>query len=345
MVIKASASAEIRQLVAALGGPDEVRREAAIARLSILGERAVDRLIGAYDEGTPGTRIAVLRALEAVGSRRAIGVARRALAEGGDVAIVAAATLRGLLNSTHEPTAAEALDTLVSVALDSRADRTARIAALDALRDVPGNVRARVAGALGADPDPGVRSRAIEAPREAATADAVWQEALEGRLPDSASDLRDLIKARGAAAPLSVLQKLIDAVRQREGTLSGPRREDWLAMRGTLHQALALRDSRVAVYDLRETLADARGPLPVSFLAALHVVGDGTCLEGIAAAYSQAPPSASHWRYQLASAFRTISRRERITKRHAAVKRLAAKWPDAVAELTSPAVSAAGRRQ
>jgi hypothetical protein len=337
MVIKASASTEIRQLVAALGGADEVRREAAIARLSIIGARAVDRLVAAYGEGSREMKVAVLRALEAAGDRRAIAVARDALAEGGDVAIAAASSLRGLLAAEHEPTAADALDLLVTVALDPAAERRVRLAAFEGLRDVPGNVRDRVAGALRSDPDAGLQARAVEAPREAATSDAIWQDALEGRLPETPADLRDVIHVRGATAPLGVLQKLIDAVRQKEGTRPGPKRAEWLTTRGALHQALALRGSRIAVYDLRETISDARAPLPVSFLSALHVVGDDTCLEGLAAAYAQAPAGDAHWRHQVGAAFRAIAKRERLTRRSVAMKRIAAKWPREVAELTAPA--------
>jgi hypothetical protein len=334
MVIKASASAEIRQLVAALGEADDVRREAAIARLSIIGERAVDRLVAAYDGAARDMKVAVLRALEAMGDGRTLPLARRALAEGGDVAIAAAASLRGLLASDHGPTATDALDILVAVALDPAAERRVRLAAFEGLREVPGNVRDRVAEALRLDPDTGLQARAIEAPREAATAEAIWQDALEGRLPDTPADLRGVLQARAATAPLGVLQKLIDAVRQHEGTLAGPLRAEWLGVRGALHQALALRGSRIAVYDLRETTADARDALPNSFLSALHVVGDETCLEGLAAAYAQAPAADAHWRHQLAAAFRAIARRERIGKKHAAMKRIAARWPQQAAEIT-----------
>jgi hypothetical protein len=323
--------------VAALGGADDVRREAAIARLSIIGARAVDRLVAAYPEGSREMKVAVLRALEAVGDRRAIAVAKRALAEGGDVAIAAASSLRGLLAAEHEPTAADALDLLVSLALDPAAERRVRLAAFDGLRDVPGDVRARVAEALRTDPDAGLQARAVEAPRDAATADAIWQDALEGRLPETPGDLRDVVQARAAGAPLGVLQKLIDAIRQKEGTLSGPRRAEWLGVRGALHQALALRNSRIAVYDLRETIADARAPLPVSFLSALHVVGDESCLEPLAGAYAQAPRTDEHWRHQVGAAFRAIAKRERLNKRSVAMKRIAAKWPEEVAELTASA--------
>ena len=71
MVIKASSATEIRQLIAALGGGDDVRREAAIARLAVIGARAVDGLSKVYAEASDReTRIAVLRALEPIGDRR-----------------------------------------------------------------------------------------------------------------------------------------------------------------------------------------------------------------------------------------------------------------------------------
>jgi HEAT repeat protein len=84
MVIKASASTEIRALVDALGGSDDVHREAAIARLGIIGARAVDRLTDAYaNTTTRSTRLAILRALEVIGDHRSAPLARQALGEGG----------------------------------------------------------------------------------------------------------------------------------------------------------------------------------------------------------------------------------------------------------------------
>jgi hypothetical protein len=94
---------------------------------------------------------------------------------------------------------------------------------------------------------------------------------------------------------------------------------------------LALRGSRVALYDLRETLEDRSMRLPVSFLTALHVVGDASCLEPLASAWDAAAADRTaegvRWRQQLASAFRAITHREKITRRHAVMKRIAARWP------------------
>lgn len=338
MVIKASAASEIRQLIEALSSADEVRREAAIARLAVIGARAVDGLRRAYASAQDrDTRIAVLRALESTGDGRTIAVARQAITEGGDVAAAGAAALRGLLDSPHAPTSTEALDVLVATALDGTADRVVRLAAFDALQGIPEGVRARVAEALAKDPDERLKMRAADASLSAASADDVWQDALEGKLPDSPAVLRDAATTRSASAALSSLQKMIDACRAREGAVSRAKQQEWQALRGALHQALALRGSRIAVYDLRESLQDIKGHLPTSFLAALHVVGDQSCLEPVAAAYARADPADAWWRAQLAGTFRAIARREHVTRRHVIVKRIAARWPDAVRELTAKA--------
>jgi hypothetical protein len=332
MVIKASAAAEIRALVDALSGTDDVQREAAVARLAVIGPRAIERLTDAYRTSkSRDTHLAILRTLEAIADHRCGPVARAALAEGGDVAIAAAAVLRPLLSSTHGSTAAEALDSLMAVTLDKNANRRLRLAALDALQDMPEDVRARVANALRDDP-------IARQQGEAARADAVWSDAIEGRLPDDPRTLREALATRGAAAPLNTLRKMIDAIRAHEAALQqsddGGKSDGWRAVRGALHQALALRGSRVALYDLRESLTESAGnatstPLPVTFLAALHVLGDEACLEPIAAAFVRANPDDERWRQQLAAAFRAIVKRQKLTRRHAALKRITARWPAA----------------
>jgi len=333
--IKASSSAEVRQLVEALGGSDEVRREAAIARLAVIGPRAVDALLQAYASTTDrDMRIAVLRALESSGDRRTIPIAKQAIVLGGDLAVAAAAALRGLIDSPHEATATEALDLLVTAVLDTSAERVVRMTAFDLLRAIPDGARDRIREALKTDPDPHMKARALDSSNSVAMADALWQDALDGKLPDSPAILRDVAQTRASSVGVSSVQKMIDAVRAREGTATGRRRAEWQALRGALHQALALRRSRVAVYDLRESLEDARGPLPSSFLAALHVIGDETCLEPLAAAYARAG-SESRWKSQLAAAFRAIAGRERVTRRRAVVKRIATRWPEAAKELTA----------
>jgi hypothetical protein len=166
-------------------------------------------------------------------------------------------------------------------------------------------------------------------------------------LADDPEALRRLVLASGRNAPLGTLGKLIDPVRERESGQQDPdRRAEWTALRGVIHQALSARGSRLGVYDLRESFEGTRGPLPVGFVAAVTAVGDASCLEPIAAAYERSTGSAdSWWRPHLKDAFAAILLRERLTKRHAAVRRILARWP-AIANKPSrsaPSPSRAGR--
>ncbi|MEO5896149.1 MAG: hypothetical protein ABIS06_10640 [Vicinamibacterales bacterium] len=348
MSIKPSAGSEVRALIDSLGASDEIARETAIARLAIIGPRAVDRLIAEYTADTTDRRkrTAILRVLEATADARALGVARRALTDNGDLAVAAAGVLQSLLDSVVDGTAAEALDGLVTAALDPQVERRIRIAALDALQGMPEQVRSRVAAAVAEDPDPAFQSRT--ATGHGAVSEAIWQDALEGRLPDGAAMLRDAMQTRTAAVPLGELQKLVDAIRERESNVDAPQRSEWLAVRGGFHQALALRGSTVAVYDLRETITESTGALPTTFLTALHVVGDQSCLDAIATAYSRvagfhdvagtAGPLLSEeqrrWLQQLADAFHAIAKREKVAGTGATMKRLTKKWPGAVRALS-----------
>ena len=134
------------------------------------------------------------------------------------------------------------------------------------------------------------------------------------------------MQTRAAAAPLTALHTLVDAIRTREA-VAGEQAPEWTALRGSVHQALAVRGSRVALYDLRESLATSTTALPVSFLSAIHTVGDSSCLEPLAQACARAAASEEWWRQQLASAFRAIMLRQKLTWRSAVVKKIVTRWP------------------
>ena len=342
MSIKPSAGTEIRTLLAALSSGDEIRRETAIARLAIIGPRAVDRMLATYASADRDTRIAILRTLEAIGDPRAVRVATEALSEGGDLAVTAANTLRALLDSTNR-SSTQALDALVATALSSAAERRVRVAAFDALRDMPEDIREGVATALADRPDGAIQPSLPVGSGVARSHDALWQDAIEGRLADDPTALREVVAARGESAPLNVLQRLVDASRAREReTENAHRRAAWRGLRGALHQALGLRGSTIALYDVRETLEETREPLPASFIGALHAVGDSSCLEAIAAAHAAAPrntESADRWRAQLEAAFKAVAAREKISRKSAVMKRIEKRWPaDADALLPPQAV-------
>jgi hypothetical protein len=314
MVIKASAASEIRTLVESLAGSDEVRREAAIARLAVIGARAVPHILAAYVAAPERrVRIALLRALEPLSDPRAASIAREALAAGGDLAVAAVPVLRGLLESPHAASERDSLDALVSVALDPRAERRLRLAAHDALQGVP-EVRDRLP-LLDPAPRPG---------HGGTTEHAIWQDALEARLPDDPAILREAAHAVAADAPLGEVHKLIEHVRTQEAS-GAPDAAGWRTVRGTLHQALALRGSRVAIADLRDTLAGAAPDLPASFISAAQALGDDSFLEPLAAAW--AAHDDPRWRSVLLAALRAIAARERLTRRHASMRRTLTRWP------------------
>jgi hypothetical protein len=334
MVIKASAASEIRDLVRALAGTDEVKRETAIARLAVIGTRAVPHILDAYEgEHDRTARVAMLRALEPLADRRSAPIARAALAQGGDLAIAAIAVFRELLDSRQGRTGADALDLLMSAALDDAFEHRVRLAARQALQHLP-EVRRTLTEAL----RPDRAGNRLESRSEGAISEsaALWHDALDGRLPDEARDLRAAVNAHASGAPLGVLQKLIDRIRIREEQLPVDARTEWRAVRGAVHQALAFRGSRVALYDLRETLERSDAELPGTFLAAVQLVGDRECLEALAAAYDRARPDDERWRAQLGTAFRAVAARERLTGRHAVIKRIRHRWPDAARALIEP---------
>ena len=346
MSIRRSAAPEIQVLVEALSSGDEVRRESAIARLAIIGGRAMERLATAYISADRDTRLAILRTAEAIGDPRGIPLAIDALTCGGDLAVAGAAVLRALLDAPVANIATRALDLLVATSLDRSAERAVRLAAYDALHDMPPAIRNRVAEALQGDPDVNIQARASDAPRDAAIADATWKDALEGNLPEDPAAVRDAVRNRAASAPLSALQKLVDAIRVRESSMPSPaRREAWRQVRGSIHQALALRGSRIALYDLRETLTEGKG-IPPSFLTALHVIGDESCLEPIAAAWTASGgDEAAHFRQQLESAFHAIVKRERVSARNAALKRITTRYADAGRALNTPSRTTVRRKK
>ena len=347
MSIKPSAGTEIRTLVAALASGDEIKRETAIARLAIIGSRAVDRMLATYAAADRDTRIAILRVLEGTGDPRGLGVARRALADGGDIAVAAVNTLRSLLDSSADTASTEALDALVETALSTAAERRVRVAAFDALHDMPADIRQRVEEALSEDPHGTLRPAATGTGSVASAQEALWQDAIEGRLSDDPDGLRDVVASRAAGATLGVLQRLVDALRTRERDADSPlRMSAWRGVRGAVHQVLGFRGSTIALYDLRETLEETDEALPASFVGALHAVGDSACLESIAAAHAAAGSgeAGDRWRMQLENAFRTIAAREKITRRSALMKRLEKRWPASADVLLPPPTARKTRR-
>jgi HEAT repeat protein len=323
VAIKASASKAIESLLADLTGSSEVRRDAAVARLTVIGVRAVDRLVSlAASNADAPARGAALRALEGIGDRRALEVA---LAATGDenpaIALAAIALARGFI---HQEKGAAIVDRLTATAIDRSRPERVRIAAVQALKDLEPATVAPLIQSLARDP-----SRVVRA--EAKSASITVEQVAEDGLPEDSTTLRDLLSRAGSVAPLPALLRIIERVREREATVPPTARAAWATTRALAHLALARRQSRLALYDLRESLETATEPLAVDALAALALVGDVSCLEPIAASYARSKDA--WWRDRLGDTFRTIVDRERVTRRHAIVKRIEKRWKGSMEEL------------
>lgn len=297
-------SSDLDRLIADLQSPESIRRDAAVARLRILGSRALPRLIdliAAHDSA--GVRALALDALEGVDDVRAIDVAFDALRDGDlDVVIAALGVLRRWV---AEETGTRLLDAITAIAVDRSRDARVRVAALAALSELPEHL---------------VRPIRDQAPPPESAGPSL----------DDPVQVREWIQAYGDGATLNTLHELVTRTREREQAESSSRlRAEWLQARGRAHQALAKRDSLVALYDLRETFESATRALPQSFVSTAASIGDATCLEPLARAWAAAGKDLN-WKHQLSTTATTIMRREKLTGRSAAVKKLRANYPEFV---------------
>lgn len=341
MVIRASSSQQVDALLTDLAADAPLRRDSAVARLTVIGSRAVQRLIAlaANVQKPPVARAAAFRALEGIADPRGLQPALVALGDlDAGVSIAAIGTARALLLTPH---GVDALDRLASLALDRKRSAAVRLSAIHALSDLDASTLEPLFTTLRQDPDPEIA--AIAAPGVARNIRGPIErlaDAAAGNLSIEPESLRRAIAAASAEIAPSMLHKLVEHIRVREGSEPAARRAEWMAARAAAHLALARRNSRVALYDLRETIEAARQPLPVEFLAAVTTIGDVSCLESLVTAFartsSRRQPADEWWRRHLAEAFHDIVRREKMTRQHAEIKKIEKRWKEAMNELWSP---------
>ena len=296
-----SSSSEIARLIADLDSSDSIRRVAAVARLRVIGERAIPRLADVIESNAAtGTRALALRALQDLRVPRALDVALRAVDQPeADLVIAALAVLREWV-VREEGT--RALEAVTAIAVDASRDPRVRAAAVEALSDLPAHL---------------VRPLRAQAPRLAH----------EWTSLDDPLEARAWIEAHGATAEPSTLHAFIERLHTQERHESAGRlRHEWRRARGLAHRVLARRGSRLALYDLRESFDKTPDPLPEDFLMAVETLGDASCLEPLARAWSIAPNDPT-WRARLSTTATAIARRAKLTSRGAALKRIRSQWP------------------
>jgi hypothetical protein len=329
LVIRSSSSRDVQRLVASLDSPSALEREAAVARLIVIGERAVERLLAVLKNSSSTTSsVAALAVLEAIGDPR--GLEAILTATGSDsIAVAAIQAARSYLKGRS---GSRALDRLTAISLDLGRPDGVRLAAFLALEGLgPATIKPLVAQ-LRDDPSAAMRTAVSSGGAAKADPAAVLADAAEIGLPQTPAELREAIAAAGAGAPLAALLRIVERARDREAAEPPSRRTHWTMVRAAAHVALANRQSRLALYDLRESIESAAGPLPVEFLAALSSVGDASCLEPIAVAYGRTAAAAQDdwWRRHLEAAFRTIVTRNKITRRHTVLKKIEKRYGTAL---------------
>ncbi len=301
MVIRSSSAGEVERLVTRLTDPAPMEREAAIARLRVIGSRATERLTALLTPDTPNdTRSAALRALEGNLEPRVRELALAALDAGSEaVALAAAAVLRPWLGRED---GLGVLEQATAVVLDEGRPPAVRALLLEGLHE------------LGREVTGAVLERVVIVQPPAVSAD------------DDAAAARDWLDAN-PDAPLSQLADLVSRARTREDTAPSPEeRRAWQQVRGATHLHLSKRESRVSLYDLREAFERADGALPHDFAAAIGALGDASCLDALGHAWAASEADA-WWRERLGEAARQIVTREKITGRNAALRKVRARWP------------------
>src|SRR5882672_11341916 len=135
MPVRASAARTIDALVGDLSSTSATVREAAIARLTVIGARAVKPLITLVESGASvRVRVGALRALDAIDDPRALTPALRAIDDrDANVAVAAIGVARRFLKGSR---GADAVDRLTAAILDGTRSDAVRSAALHALRDL-----------------------------------------------------------------------------------------------------------------------------------------------------------------------------------------------------------------
>lgn len=292
---------EVDRLLADLQSADAVRREAAVARLRVLGTRAVQRLAAfVHGNAEPAARALALGVFEGLEDPRAADAAREALASSDSRILVAAlGVLRGWVG---RETGTRLLEVVTTIAIDRARDARVRVAAMDALADLPDHLTRPI--------------REQTPPPESG-----------GPPPDDPAGAAEWIGTYGHAVTLSRLQEMVTTFRGREEAESSEhQREQWRRARAVTHRVLAERGSRLALYDAREAFAAAQAPLPQGFVDALVLIGDASCLEPLARAWASASAD-SQWRTQLAHTARQIRLQSRLGSRSAVLRGLRTNWP------------------
>ena len=249
VVIRASSGKEVMALVGDLSSPSAVMRDGAVARLTVIGARAVQRLLDVARTATasPVARAAAFRALEAIAEPRALATALAATSRSGSGRRDARHSASRACSSRIRQ-ACSILDHVTVIALDRQRNRDVRLAAIRALSELEPDTIQPIATELEADPDSEIANALKPPPRRKSVSQVErLNEAAAGTMADDPAALRRAL-ARSGAGPVAVGASPNRRARARDGKARTIRREEasgWPSAR-PLTLALAHRGSRLA---------------------------------------------------------------------------------------------------
>jgi hypothetical protein len=340
-------------LADSLGRGRAADRESAIARLTLHGERALPTLLEVLRQGEGAARmdaLAVIERHDGPGARAVVhasvgdldlGVARRAIEacvhypDPGTVALLRSRVRDGesalrlalveSLLALLEQGLVEAMDPLLERILHEGEDEAVRRAASGALRFLTARERAPFLERLRARPHDAAGQRLLErvlggAPDDSATAAGGGKQAPSARPASGVGRQRreaiDRLVQQGGPAAMAALHELLE--RLPRANEKAAQATEVAEARGRIHRALAALGSRLALYDLRESLAVRPVPVPSLLLGAAQTVGDASLVSGLAALAVDDPTLHD----ACLAALTTIVSRERLRRTSAAVKAL-----------------------
>jgi HEAT repeat protein len=328
MPIVPSKGNEIKALIAALADRRANRREAALAKLTLLGERSLPHALEALRSPSPLVRFGALAILEGIGTNRVLPHALLLLTDADERVAVRAAQLAGAhadpraakalgnalrlrrpdvpraaaeaLVRLHDQGFVEALEPLLDVLFDEEADDEIRLVALGAVARLPV-----------AESEPLLKRLGKAGSRRLSRAAAVVRGTDR---PDDATTIPALHRE---------IERLSAAGSSRMDPAAAA------AAKADVHLALARLDSRIALYDLREMLEARPLRSAGALLQAAGLIGDKSLVATLARLVAEEPGLIG----PCAEAFGAIVRRGDLRRASPSMRRVKAEHQPALARL------------
>jgi HEAT repeats len=312
MTIVPSRSEDIQRWVAALSGGKTRNRDSAVARLTLVGERALPALLKTLASGSPVARVGALRVLEGLRLARTLPeILLHVGSASGEIAAAAAAAAGAFETPASLPALAGALRHRSPAAREAAARALLQLFANGVVEAMEPLLAAAFDPRL-EDPVQAIAFQVVDLLPEAERL-AILKQSREraGRTTRHATDDVEALLTSLPDGPAAVTA-LYRALVALSGASSGAAAE----ARARVHLALAERDSRIALYDLRERLSERPVRAGAPLLRAAGRLGEASLVPTIVALAADEPSRTE----ACVAALGAIMARARLRRTHRAVR-------------------------